>query len=176
MTIWLILVELAILALVVLLFRGIAKKYTPVGFVWWFVGLLGFAVAGFSGANFTRRSSAPRNTVSGKVEDCVAHVLGRGTYTYTFLVNSLGQAPVEIATRLKPPVCWQDYSPGSRADIYRVVYLDDSSRDLKHEAIRIEVLAGSKQDGVGAWTLARSDFGLGSRRESCSFWLAVSRH
>jgi hypothetical protein len=123
--------------------QGVAKKYTSAGLAWWFAALLGFAVAGFSGANSTMPSSAPRNTLTGEVQGCTEHVLGRSNYTYTFLLNRDGQSPIEIATRIKPPLCWRDYSSGSSADIYRVVYLDDPNRDLKHEAIRIEVVAGT---------------------------------
>ncbi len=150
MSIWVVLIILALLAFMVFFFRGIAKKYTPVGLAWWFVSLLGFAVAGFSGANSTTPSSAPRNTVLGEVQGCSEHVLGRGNYTYTFLLNSEGKGLIEIATRIKPPLCWRDYSSDSSADIYRVVYLDDSSRDLRHEAIRIEVLAGFRTGWRGS--------------------------
>jgi hypothetical protein len=142
MSIWIVLIILALLAFMIFFFRGIAKKYTSIGLAWWFVGLLGFAVTSFSGANSTTPSSAPRNTLSGEVHGCSEHVLGRGNYTYTFLLNSEGKDPIDIATRIKPPLCWRDHSSDSSADIYRVVYLDDSSRDLKHEAIHIEVLTG----------------------------------
>ncbi len=67
---------------------------------------------------------------------------GRGNYTYTFQLDSDGQSSIEIATRIKPPLCWREDSSGFSADIYRVVYLDDPTRDLNHEAIRIEVLSG----------------------------------
>jgi len=150
MSIWVVLVELALLAFIAFLLRGVAKKYTSVGLAWWFAALLGFAVAGFSGANSTMPSSAPRNTVTGEVQGCAEHVLGRSNYTYTFLLHGDGQNPIEIATRIKPPLCWRDYSSGSSADIYRVVYLDDPSRNLKHEAIRIEVLAGTHIGWTGS--------------------------
>jgi hypothetical protein len=65
MSIWIVLIELALLAFIAFLLRGGAKKYTSVGLAWWFAALLGFAGAGFSGANSTMPSSAPRNTVTG---------------------------------------------------------------------------------------------------------------
>src|ERR1035437_4441556 len=142
MKIWVVLVELALLVFIGFLLRRDAKKYPPVGLAWWVVALLGFAVAGISGAHSTRPSSAPRNTVIGRVQGCTEHVLGRGNYTYTFMLDSDGQPPIEIATRIKPPLCWREDSSASSVDIYRVVYLDDPTRDLNHEAIRIEVLAG----------------------------------
>jgi len=145
-----VLVELALLAFIVFILRGFAKKYTSVGLAWWTASLLGFAVAGISGANSTMPSSAPRETLSGEVQGCVEHVLGRGNYTYTFWLNSSVQGPVEIATRIKPPLCWQGYSSGPGSDVYRVVYLDDSTRDLKHEAISIEVLAGTHTGWSGS--------------------------
>ncbi len=150
MWIWVVLVEIALLVFIGFLLRRVAQKYTLVGLAWWFVGLLGFAVAGISGAHSTRPSSAPRQTVIGRVQDCTEHVRGRANYTYTFQLDSDGQNSIEIATRIKPPLCWREDSSGFRSDIYRVVYLDDPTRDLNHEAIRIEVLTGKHAGWSGS--------------------------
>jgi hypothetical protein len=137
-----VLVELALLVFIGFLLRRVAQKYTRMGLAWWFVALLGFAVAGISGAHSTRPSSAPRKTVIGRVQGCTEHEIGKGNFTYTFLLDSGVQNSVEIATRIKPPICWSEDSSTSNLNIYRVVYLDDPTRDLNHEAIHIEVLSG----------------------------------
>jgi hypothetical protein len=137
-----ILVEIVLLAFLGILFRRIVQKYTRIGLVWWVAGFLGFPLAGISGARSTRPSSAPRTSVTGTVQDCNVHRVGRSNYTYSFLLSQSGGNTIGIATRIKPPLCWPGPSSDSDGDQYRVVYLDDPSRSLEHEAIRIDVLSG----------------------------------
>lgn len=140
MRFWVIVVELALLAVLV---RRAAMKYTKMGLIWACVVLAGFATAGFSGAKSTTPSSAPRSTVSGVAQDCVQRQFGRSNYTYSFLLLPSDAPPVRMATRIKLPLCWNGTQSGTDNRLYRVVYLDDPNRTLKNEAISIDVLEGN---------------------------------
>jgi hypothetical protein len=152
-------VELALLTLLGVMFRRAAKRYTRIGLVWFLAGVSGFAVTGISGAMSTVPTSAPRITVRGRVQSCAVHELGgKGNRAYSFLLSPENGSPIEIATRINPPLCWSRVSAIPGENVYRVTYLDDLSRTLKHEAIRVDVLSGERT-GWSGWVDA-SPFGL----------------
>ena len=150
MRFWVILIELVLLVLIGLLIRRVVKKYTHIGLMWSGVCFAGFAVAGFSGAKSTAPSSAPRVTVTGLAQGCIEHRIGRGNYTYSFSISPAGGSPVQLTSRIKAPFCWTGTASDFDARVYRVVYLDDSNRNLKNEAIRIDVIGGQNTGWHGS--------------------------
>jgi hypothetical protein len=150
MSFWVILALIALLFVIAMLVRNGAKKYTPAGLIWALLCLMGFGLAGFSGANSTTPSSAPRTTLTGAAANCIEHRRGRGSFTYSFVLTPTTGVPVRLETRIKAPICWQGGGTGSDAAEYRVVYLDDQDRDLRNEAIQVDVVHGQNAGWQGA--------------------------
>jgi hypothetical protein len=142
MPFWVIATLLAVLLVIALLVRNLIRKYTTAGLCWVLLCLIGFALAGFSGANSTRPSSAPRITVTGIVADCIEHQRGKANIAYSFALVPTAGAPAKLESRIKPPSCWQGSGTLSDASVYRAVYLDDPNRDLRNEVIQIDVMQG----------------------------------
>jgi len=63
-----------------------------------------------------------------------------------------------LLLRIRPPLCWSPISAVPGESVYRVTYLDDLSRALKHEAVSVEVLSGERAGWTG-WVDSRP-FGL----------------
>jgi hypothetical protein len=87
----------------------------------------------------TAPSSATRITAIGKAYDQVERKRGRDTY-YGFRFVPDGGETINIETQIILP----DWSAPAIFDgrTFRVVYLQDSKRILKNEAIEIEILSG----------------------------------
>ena len=147
---WVIFIELALLCVIGLVVRRAVRRYTTVGLFWASLSLAGFALTGFSGANSTKPSSAPRITITGAAADCVEHRIGRGNYSYSFFFTPTTGVPIELESRIKAPLCWRDSQSGSDGRVYRVQYLNDPNRRLKNEAIRIDVLQGKNAGWHGS--------------------------
>lgn len=147
---WVIFIELVLLFAIGLLVRKAVRRYTTVGLFWALLSLAGFAVAGFSGANSTKPTSAPRITITGTAADCVEHRIGRSNYTYSFVFTPIIGVPIKMESRIKAPLCWQDNQSRLDGRVYRVQYLDAPDRRLKNEAIRIDVLQGKNAGWHGS--------------------------
>jgi hypothetical protein len=150
MSFWVGLALVAVLSVIVLFVKNLIAKYTGAGLVWALLCFAGFGLAGFSGANSTKPSSAPRVTVTGIVADCIEHQRGKGNFTYSFVLVPITGVPVELESRIKAPLCWQGTGAASKGRVYRVVYLDDPNRNLKNEVVQIEVVQGENAGWHGA--------------------------
>jgi hypothetical protein len=95
----------AVLFVIALLASNAIRKYTTAGLVWALLCLMGFGLAGFSGANSTKPSSAPRITVTGGIADCIEHRREKGNVTYSFMPAPFTGVPVRLESRIKAPVC-----------------------------------------------------------------------
>lgn len=135
---------------------------------WGSVCLAGFACAGFSAPYTTLPSTAPHVSIKGVARDCVRHVVGRDNYTYSFQFEPFAGSPLNISTNIDAPICWNDSQRGMDGRVYRIIYLDDPTRNLKNEAIRIEVIAGQNAGWhksvdarpFGLWLALPFGFGL----------------
>ena len=87
----------------------------------------------------TAPSFAPRITAIGKAYDYIQRKRGKDTY-YGFLFVPDGGKPVNIETEIILPDWGTPAIFNGRT--FRIVYLQDSKRSLKNEAIDIEILAG----------------------------------
>jgi hypothetical protein len=148
-----ILIELAFLAFFVLYMRGIVKKYSSIGLMWFGIAFTGFALIGVSALKITSPSWAPRITETGVAQGCVAQRIWRGrsrTYIYSFLFNPSNGTPIGLTTYINLPACWRGTNRVSDGRVYRVVYLDDPTRNLKNEAIQIEVVRGADSGWRGS--------------------------
>ena len=128
--------------------------------VWWLFLLLGLVTCMYSLSHSTAPSFATRITAVGKSYDYVERT--RGVYPYRenyygFRFVPDGGKPVNIETEIILPG-WADPTIFN-GRTFRVVYLQDSKRIPKNEAIDIEILSG-KHAGyhesldarpVGAW-------------------------
>jgi len=107
--------------------------------VWWLCLILGAITCVYGLSHSTAPSFAPRITVVGKASDHVEMRRGRDTY-YGFRFVPDGGESVNIETQIILP----DWNTPAIFDgrTFRVVYLQDSKRILKNEAIDIEILSG----------------------------------
>jgi len=131
------------------------RSYIPLA-IWWFCLILGGITCLYGLSHSTAPSFAPRITSIGKTYDYVEHRQGRDTY-YGFRFEPPGGESVNIETAIILP----DWNSPALFDgrTFRVVYLQDTKRTLKNEAIDIEILAGQHAGyhgsldarAVGAW-------------------------
>lgn len=107
--------------------------------VWWFCLTAGAVTVMYSLFHSTAPSFGPRITATGKAYDYVERRRGRDTY-YGFRFIPDGGESVNIETEIIIP----DWGTPAIFDgrTLRLVYLQDSKRSLKNEAIDIEILAG----------------------------------
>jgi len=126
-------------ALAVFFSLGTKRRASISPFVWWLCLILGIAAILLALINSTTPSFANRTTMIGKAYDHALREHGRNIYSSFRLVPDAGE-PVNIETEI--------FLPGSRTSAIfdgrtlRVLYLQDSGRTLKNEAIDIEILSG----------------------------------
>jgi hypothetical protein len=109
---------------------------------WWLCLILGVVTCMYGLFHSVAPSFATRITAVGKAYDHYDHVeRGRWGYTYYgFRFVPVGGEPVNIETEIILPD-W-DTPAIFNGRIFRVVYLEDSKRTLKNEAIDVEILSG----------------------------------
>jgi hypothetical protein len=143
-------------ALAVFFTLGAKRRACIPRLAWWLCLILGVVTCVFGLSHSTAPSFATRITAIGKAYDYVERKRGRDTY-YGFRFVPDGGEPVNIETQIILP----DWRTPANFDgrTFRVVYLQDSKRTLKNEAIEIEILSGKHSgfhdslDGrpAGAW-------------------------
>lgn len=138
-----------------------AKRRACVPPLAWWLCLVAGAVPLFYGlSHSTFPSLATRITAVGKAYDYVDREIHTGYHhdtIYGFLFSPEGGEPLHIETEIILPDSAKPAIFDGRT--FRVVYLDDSKRTLKNEAIEIEILSGKHagfHDSVdasptGAW-------------------------
>ena len=126
-------------ALAVFFTLGAKRRARIPPLVWWLCLILGVITCMFGLFPSTAPSFATRITAIGKAYGHVERKRGRDTYFgFRFVPN--GGEPVNIETQIILP----DWSAPTIFDgrTFRVVYLQDSKRILKNEAIDIEIMTG----------------------------------
>jgi hypothetical protein len=109
----------------------------PLG--WWLFLILGAVLCGYGLINSTTPSFAPRITGVGRIYDFVEQKHGGYTW-FGFHFEPEDGRPVQLETHISLPH-WGNSSVIS-ARTYRIVYLYDSDRTVRNEAIDIEILSG----------------------------------
>jgi hypothetical protein len=128
--------------------------------IWWGCLIAGGVTCIYGLTHATAPSFAARITAIGKTYDFVERTRGTWPYKdnyYGFRFVPDGGEPVNIETEIILPG-WADPSIFDGRS-FRVVYLQDSKRTVKNEAIEIEILSGKdagyhdSRDArpVGAW-------------------------
>jgi hypothetical protein len=107
--------------------------------LWWLCLILGVVTCISALFHSTAPSFATRITAIGQAYDHVDRKRGRDTY-YGFRFVPTGGEPINIETQIILP----DWNTPAIFDgrTFRLVYLQDSKRILKNEAIDIEILSG----------------------------------
>lgn len=126
-------------ALAVFFPLGAKRRACISPFVWWLCLILGVAACLYALFHSTAPSFATQITATGKAYDCGERKLGRDTY-FGFRFVPDGAEPVNIETEIILPG-WANPAVFAGRTL-RVVYLQDSQRTLKNEAIDIEILSG----------------------------------
>jgi hypothetical protein len=144
------------IALAVFFALGAKRRARIQPLVWWLCAILGAVTCMYGLFHSTAPSFATRITAIGKASNHVERRFGGDTY-YGFRFVPDGGEPVNLETAIILP----DWSDPTIFDgrTFRVVYLQDSSRTLKNEAIDIEILSGKHAGfhdsldarGAGAW-------------------------
>src|SRR5580704_13554056 len=118
---------------------GAKRRARILALAWWLCLILGAATLMYGLFHSTAPSFATRITAVGKAYDHVQRQLGRDTY-YGFRFEPDGGKSVNIETEIILP----DWNAPAifNGRTFRVVYLQDSKRILKNEAIDIEILSG----------------------------------
>jgi len=126
-------------ALMVFFALGAKRRAHIRPILWWVCLVVGAVMVMYSLFHSTAPSFAPRITAVGKAYDYVQRRHGRDTYCGFRFVPEAGES-VNIETEIILP----DWSSPEifNGRTFRVVYLQDSKRSLKNEAIDIEILAG----------------------------------
>ena len=124
--------------------------------VWWFLLAAGAVTIFYGLSHSTAPSFATRITAVGKAYDHLERRRGRDT-SYGFRFVPDGGEPVNIETEIILP----DWGTPANFDgrTFRIVYLKDSNRFLKNEAIDIAILSGKhagfrdslNADPAGPW-------------------------
>jgi hypothetical protein len=127
------------IALAVFFTLGAKRRVRISPIAWWLCLMMGAATVMFGLFHSTAPSFAPRITAIGKAYDYIQRRRGRDTY-YGFRFVPDGGEPVNIETEIILPG-WATPSIFN-GRTFRVVYLQDSKRSLKNEAIDIEILTG----------------------------------
>lgn len=110
---------------------------------WWLCMILGAVTCLYGLSHSTAPSFATRITAIGKSYDYVERTRGRNPFKdtyYGFRFVPEGGEPINIETEIILP----DWATPAifNGRTFRVVYLQDSKRILKNEAIEIEILSG----------------------------------
>lgn len=126
-------------ALAVFFTLGARRRAHIPPIVWWLCLIVGAVTVMYGLFHSTAPSFAPRITAIGKAYDYVERRRGRDTY-YGFRFVPDGGESVNIETEIIIPDWGTPAVFNGRT--FRLVYLQDSKRILKNEAIDIEILAG----------------------------------
>lgn len=128
----------AIPALAILFLLGATRRASIPHLAWWLSLILAVVISFFGLSHSTVPSFSNRNTAVGKAYDYVQHV-GRsrhGNVYQSFRFVPEGGEAINIETEIILPR-W-----GTDERMLRVVYLTDSKRFLKNEAVDITILSG----------------------------------
>jgi hypothetical protein len=126
-------------ALAVFFTLGAKRRAHIPPIIWWLCLIVGTVTVMYGLFHSTAPSFGPRITAIGKAYDYVERRRGRDTY-YGFRFIPDGGESVNIETEIIIPDWANPAAFNGRT--FRVVYLQDSKRSLKNEAIDIEILAG----------------------------------
>lgn len=109
----------------------------PLG--WWLFLIVGGVICMYGLSHSTAPSFAPRITAVGKAYDHFERRHGKDT-SYGFQLVPEGGGPISIETEIILP----DWNTPAifNGQTFRVVYLADSNRLLKNEAVDIAILSG----------------------------------
>jgi hypothetical protein len=152
-------VMLAVLLVLVLLFRKIGNRYTPRGRGFFCLAIVGMGIAGSTGFFATAPSSAERITIDGFCYDIHEVYFGRGNPQYVFRLTSDTGSVLRLQTPLRSSWLSQ-MKDGTRL---RVTYLNETRPIFQFpRAIAVTVLSeeyigshGSVDaNWFGAWLFA----------------------
>lgn len=124
------------------LLRAKRRAWIP-AFVWWLFLILGAVVCMYGRFHSTVPSFSTRITAVGKAYDYVQREIHTGYHhdtVYGFRFVPEGGQPIHIETEIILPG-WGDPAIFN-GRTFRVVYLQDTKRALKNEAIEVEILSG----------------------------------
>jgi len=110
---------------------------------WWLSLILGTVICFYAMSHSTTPSFSTRITAVGKTYDYVQREIHTGYHrntVYGFTLVPEGGQPVHIETEIILPG-WADPAIFN-GRVFRVVYLQDTERTLKNEAVDIEILSG----------------------------------
>lgn len=130
-------------ALAILVLFGSNRRVRIPRLVWWLSLIMGAVILVYGDSHSTMPSFSPRITAVGKTYDYVKREIHTGYHhdsVYGFRFVPEGGEPIHIETKIILPG-WGD-SAIFNGRIFRVVYLQDTERSLKNEAIDIEILSG----------------------------------
>jgi hypothetical protein len=116
-------------------------RIPPLG--WWLSLILGTVVCFYAMSQSTVPSFSTRITAVGRTYDYVQREIRSGYHhdtVYGFRLVPEGGKPIQIETEIILPG-WADPAVFN-GRTFRVVYLQDTTRALKNEAIEIEILSG----------------------------------
>lgn len=151
-------VELACLFVIVLLLRRVWRRYTPKGFAFFWLAMVGLGLACLTGAFATAPSSARRITVDGYCHDVREVYFGRSNPQYVFQLTLNTGSTLRLQTPLTPS--W--FSGIEDGTLLRVTYLDETRPVFEFpRAIALTVLSGDHigwhgsvdANWLGAWLL-----------------------
>lgn len=126
--------------------------------IWWLFVIAGAIACLYALVHSTAPSFAPRTTVVGRAFNCIEKRLGQSTkFSFHFVPDN--GSPIDIETHIIMPHWGNSAEFNGRA--MRIVYLNDTTRDPRNEAIDITILKGdnagwhdSRDARVfGAWLL-----------------------
>ncbi|WP_058189879.1 hypothetical protein [Terracidiphilus gabretensis] len=106
---------------------------------WWLCLILGAVICIYGLSHSTAPSFARRITAVGKAYDCVEIRQGRDSH-FGFRFVPEGGEPIQIETPIILPGWANPAVFNGRT--FRIMYLGDTERALKNEAIDIEILSG----------------------------------
>ncbi len=127
-------------ALAVFFPLGAKRRARIPSFYWWACLVLGGVLCMYGLSHSTVPSFAQRITAVGKAYDHVERRQGRDTYYGFRFSPDGGGEPIDIETEIILPGWGVPEIFNGRT--FRVVYLQDSKRSLKNEAIDIEIMSG----------------------------------
>jgi hypothetical protein len=124
-------------ALIVFFPLGAKRRACIPSLAWWLCLIVGAAMCAYGLSHSTAPSFATRISAVGNAYDCVERKSGLG-----FRFIPVGGESVDLETAIIIPGWAAPEKFDSRT--YRVVYLRDSERSVKNEAIDIAILAGDR--------------------------------
>lgn len=130
-------------ALAILALLGAKRRARIPRLAWWLSLIVGAVILFYGQSNSTMPSFSPRIRAVGKTYDYVVREIYTGYHhdtIYGFRFVPEGGKPIHIETQIILPG-WAD--PGIfNGRTFRIVYLQDTKRTLKNEAIDVEILSG----------------------------------